>query len=153
MALGLKGLCSICVVLQPINITVKSKWACRRPTSPAFPLLSQALAQQVQIKENIKAPRHWPLWGEFPAQRANNAENVSIRWRRHEVWQQIMYRQTTLILNTFEIPFSLLSTYFDVWSGHPILKLIVCQQIMFPLLNTHIYLRKNGVFNVTLQGR
>ena len=19
----------------------------------------------VQIKENIKAPRHWPLWGEF----------------------------------------------------------------------------------------
>ena len=21
---------------------------------------------QTQIKENIKAPRHWPLWGEFP---------------------------------------------------------------------------------------
>ena len=20
---------------------------------------------KVQIKENIKAPRHWPLWGEF----------------------------------------------------------------------------------------
>ena len=20
---------------------------------------------QAQIKENIKAPRHWPLWGEF----------------------------------------------------------------------------------------
>ena len=44
---------------------------------------------QVQIKENIKAPRHWPLWGEFtgtgefPAQRASNAENVSIWWR-HE---------------------------------------------------------------------
>ena len=80
------------------------------------PLLSQALAQQVQITENIKAPRHWSLWGEFPAQRANNAGNVSIRWRRHEVWQKIMYRQTTLVLNTFEIPFSLLSTYFDVWS-------------------------------------
>ena len=37
-----------------------------------------------QIKENIKAPRHWPLCGEFtgtgefPAQRASNAENVSI---------------------------------------------------------------------------
>ena len=29
---------------------------------------------QVQIKENIKAPRHWPLCGEFPAQRASNAE-------------------------------------------------------------------------------
>ena len=35
---------------------------------------------QAQIKENIKAPRHWPLrgnspmTGEFPAQRASNAE-------------------------------------------------------------------------------
>ena len=35
--------------------------------------------------EKIKAPRHWPLWGEFtghtgefPAPGARNAENVSI---------------------------------------------------------------------------
>ena len=40
-------------------------------------------------KENIKAPRHWPLCkefpgtGEFPAQMASNAENVSILWRHH----------------------------------------------------------------------
>ena len=71
---------------------------------------------QVQIKENIKAPRHWPLCGkftgdrlfryrskktsklrvtglcagnspgtgEFPAQMASYAENVSIWWRHHE---------------------------------------------------------------------
>ena len=45
---------------------------------------------QTQIKENIKAPRNWPLCGEFtgagdfPAQRAINAENVSIWWRHHE---------------------------------------------------------------------
>ena len=44
---------------------------------------------QKQIKENIKAPRHWPLCGEFtgtgefPAQRASYAENVSIWWRHH----------------------------------------------------------------------
>ena len=42
---------------------------------------------QAQIKENIKAPRHWPLCGEFtgefPAQRASNAENISIWWRHH----------------------------------------------------------------------
>ena len=37
----------------------------------------------------IKAPRHWPLCGEFtgtgefPAQRASYAENVSIWWRHH----------------------------------------------------------------------
>ena len=46
---------------------------------------------QTQIKENIKAPRHWPLCGEFiatdefPAQRASNAENGPIWWRHHEI--------------------------------------------------------------------
>ena len=40
-------------------------------------------------QRNIKVPRHWPLCGEFtgtgefPAQRASNAENVSIWWRHH----------------------------------------------------------------------
>ena len=44
---------------------------------------------KAQIKENIKAPRHWPLCGEFtgpgefPAQRTSNAEKVSIWWRYH----------------------------------------------------------------------
>ena len=46
---------------------------------------------RAQIKENIKAPRHWPLWGnspgtgEFPAQMASNVENVSISWRHHDI--------------------------------------------------------------------
>ena len=34
---------------------------------------------QAQIKENIKAP----VTGEFPAQMANKAENVSAWWRHH----------------------------------------------------------------------
>ena len=56
--------------------------------SPASRLLTQSFIR-AQIKGNIKAPRHWPLcWeftgtGEFPAQRASNAENVSIWWRHH----------------------------------------------------------------------
>ena len=29
-------------------------------------------------RKGIKAPRHWPVTGEFPAQRSSNAENVSI---------------------------------------------------------------------------
>ena len=39
--------------------------------------------------KKIKAPRHWPLCGEFtvtgefPAQMASNAENVSLWWRHH----------------------------------------------------------------------
>ena len=44
---------------------------------------------QTQIKENIKAPRHWPLCREFtrdrwfPTQMASNMKNVSIWWRYH----------------------------------------------------------------------
>ena len=56
---------------------------------PASLVFTQSFVQ-TQIKENIKAPRHWPLCGEFPAgtgefpaQMASNAENVSIWWRQH----------------------------------------------------------------------
>ena len=55
--------------------------------SPATRLFTQPFVQ-VEIKENIKAPRHWPLWGESPvagkfsAQWASNAEKVYIRWRQ-----------------------------------------------------------------------
>ena len=51
--------------------------------SPASRLFTQAFIQ-AHIKENFKAPRHWPLCrefagdGEVPAQMAGNAENVSI---------------------------------------------------------------------------
>ena len=40
---------------------------------------------QTQIKENIKAPRHWSLCGEFTGDRtrASYAESVSIWWRHH----------------------------------------------------------------------
>ena len=63
-----------------------SLWARWRLKSPASPLLAHLLVR-AQIKENIKAPRHWPLCREFTgvrwAQKANNAENVSIGWRHH----------------------------------------------------------------------
>ena len=72
-------------------ITITSQWARWRLKSPASPLFIQ-LFIQAQIKENIKAQRHWPLCavnspvtGEFPAQRASNAENISIWWRHHGV--------------------------------------------------------------------
>ena len=48
------------------------------------------------IKENIKIPRHWPcagnspVTGEFPVQKASNAENVYIWWRHH-VYQGHIY--------------------------------------------------------------
>ena len=61
-----------------------SRW---RLKSPASRLFTQPFIR-AQNKENIKAPRHLPLWGEFtgdrwfPAQRACN-ENISIWWRHH----------------------------------------------------------------------
>ena len=46
------------------TITLTSKWARLRLKSPASWLFAQPFIQ-AQIKENIKAPCHWPLCGEF----------------------------------------------------------------------------------------
>ena len=65
-----------------------AQWSRWRLKSPASRLFTQSFIQ-TQMTENIKAPRHWPLcWeftgtGEFPAQKASNAENVSIWWPHH----------------------------------------------------------------------
>ena len=66
-----------------------TSWRARlRLKSPVSWLFTQPFIQ-AEIKENIKAPRHWPLCGEFtgtgefPAQMASKAENASIWWRHH----------------------------------------------------------------------
>ena len=57
----------------------------------------------IQTKENFKARRHWSLCGEFtgdgefPAQMASCAENVSIWWRRHDTLREICH--LLLLLN------------------------------------------------------
>ena len=76
-------------VPKTLFITMTSYWERWRLKSPASRLFTQPFIQK-QIKENIKAPRHWPFFagnspvpGEFSAQMASNAENVSIWWRHH----------------------------------------------------------------------
>ena len=62
------------------TITMTSQWALWRLKSPAARLFTQPFIQ-TQIKENIKALRHWPLCaGNSPGttQMASNAENGSI---------------------------------------------------------------------------
>ena len=55
-------------------------------------------------QKNIKTPRHWPCegkWpvtGELPAQRATNAENVSIWWRHHDVIENAVLRDMISLL-------------------------------------------------------
>ena len=56
------------VMTQTNSITVTSWWALWRLKSPASALFTQPFIR-VQIKENIKAPRHWPLCGEFTGDR------------------------------------------------------------------------------------
>ena len=59
---------------------------------------------QAQIKENIKALRHWPLCGEFtgtgefPTQRDSYAENVPISWRHHAQWLPRPWKLCKLIV-------------------------------------------------------
>ena len=50
---------------------------------------------QAQTNETIEALRHWPLWGEFTAQRASYAEHVSIWWRHH--WLQTVFTEDVLV--------------------------------------------------------
>ena len=65
-------------------------------TSIASLLFAQPFIQ-TQIKDNIKAPRHCPLWGNpsvtggIPSQRASNADNGSIWWRRHDAYIRCAY--------------------------------------------------------------
>ena len=54
--------------IRKIHITMTSWWARRRLKSPAQRLFIQ-LCIQAQIKENIKAPHHWPLCGECAGDR------------------------------------------------------------------------------------
>ena len=51
-----------------VSITVTPWWARWRLKSPAFRLFAQQFIQ-AQIKEDIKALRHWPLWGESTGDR------------------------------------------------------------------------------------
>ena len=46
------------------SITVTSPWVRLRLKSPASRLFTQPFIQ-AQIKETIKAPHHWSLWGDF----------------------------------------------------------------------------------------
>ena len=72
-----------------MNIRVTPQWARWCLKSPALPLFTQ-LFIQAQIKKTSEfrvtglCAGNSPVTGEFPAQRASNAENVSVWWRHHD---------------------------------------------------------------------
>ena len=101
-------------------IMMTSQWARWRLESPASQLFTQ-LFIQTQIKENIKATRHWPLCGNSPrtgacpTQMASNVENVSIWWRHHGicVWIQVT---ACCLFGAIPLPKPMMSyCYLDPW--------------------------------------
>ena len=82
--------------------------------SPASRLFTQ-LFIQTHVKENIKAPRHWPLCGAFtgdrwiPRTKASNAENASIWWPHHGT------SGTLLIIMVTHVVYCISSHYLQKW--------------------------------------
>ena len=76
----LRVLCGICYELYIVDcahlqyITMTSEWVRWRLKSAESRLFTEAFIQ-VQIKENIKAPRYWPLCGEFTGDRGITRTN------------------------------------------------------------------------------
>ena len=85
-------------------ITVTSQWAPCRPKSLPSRLFAQQFVQ-THSKENIKTPRHWPLWGEstgdrwFLLTKACKAEIVSIVfiWYGHVIHHNIVSHDILLL--------------------------------------------------------
>ena len=85
------SLLSISMVLRMTNRYLSLQWRYNDHDSvsnhqPHGCLLNRLFRRRSK-KTYIKAPRHWPLCGEFtgefPARMASYAENVSIWWRHH----------------------------------------------------------------------
>ena len=112
-------------------ITVTAQWAWWRLKSPASRLFTQPFVQ-VQTKENIKAPCHWPLWGEFPGQRASNTENVPIWWRP---LSSSKYKRSTalLLIRNNIISYAIKSGTAQVTLYRSVLPMFT----MFPIFHDH----------------
>ena len=81
------------------DITVMSLCAWWRPKSPASRLFTQPFIQ-AQIKENMKAPCHWPLCGEFTGDRWIPRTNGQYRGKCFHLmtssWRDLSWSLTTL---------------------------------------------------------
>ena len=106
------------------NITVTSQWFRYRLKSPASRLFTQSFIQ-TQIKKTSKlrvtglCAGNSPGTGEFPAQMASNAQNVSIRWRHHGCGRSVGIA-THLPSETYRKLPKLCRCYLSYWLQTPI---------------------------------
>ena len=62
--------------------------------------------------KKIKAPRHWPLWGEFPAQRPSNAEKREINGSLFFLRWSLIPCTNSAFRNDWKCGHSVYSTWF-----------------------------------------
>ena len=74
-------------------ITVRCYWAGWGIKSQASRWFPQRFAQ-VQIKEKIKAPCHWPLWGEFTGDRGGEVKPLWAELFLHRRLLHSFYKET-----------------------------------------------------------
>ena len=94
-----------------IFIRVTSWWARWRLKLPASRLFTQSFIQ-TQIKENIKAPRHWPLRGEFTGDRG--PVNSPHKW---PVTQKMFSFDDVIILPVDHVALGWLMTKKSSWDN------------------------------------
>ena len=84
---------------------------------------------------------NWPVAGEFPSQRASNAENVSIWWRHHDISWDVMYMQRTIRTVCVLLRLTLLWYRFiyPYASGSMHIKLILSVAVRHCTRCTHLY--------------
>ena len=74
-----------------------SQWARWRLKSPASPLFTQPF---IHIKENIKAARHWPLWGGIHRGLVHSPHKCPVTWKMFPFDDVIMKFEPRLDVKT-----------------------------------------------------
>ena len=94
----------LCHVRMMHVITLTSQWARWRLKSPASGLFTQ-LFIQVQIKENIKAPRHWPFVQRIHQGPVNSLHKRPVTRKMFSFDDVIMYCHDELFMHSLECYF------------------------------------------------
>ena len=148
--------CTVCCMVTPwyvllvvLTIAVTSLWAQWHLISPASQLFAWPFVA-AEIKENIEAPHHWPLWGEstghrwIPLKRASNVENVSIWWRHYETNAFLFYRwvnQACMIWKNYKYYWVLYIYWWRKQTWYPSIIAVSINDIVYNYLNHSDILR------------
>ena len=138
-----------------IHITVTSYWARWRLKSSGARLFTQPFIQ-AQIKENIKAPRHWPLspvTGEIPAKGPTTLKMFLFDSHHEKLYESFM-QSPSLMRHKFYVPnqqpnatksfiSSLQAEKLILKNDNPLLNLMVKLYVDMHYWNTNDWIVRN----------